>query len=106
MTNTTLTTALDQLDQADKPAPDRCTEMTRTDRGWERCRRDANSRDRHHVRGRAWSTGGRTPRLHLGHVCGPDCCRWPEQVQPYLGYTPKAADIKATKQPPRGSARK
>ena len=103
-----LATALDQLGQADAPDPTRCPEMTRTDRGWERCRRDEGDLGhRHHVRGRSWSTGGPTPRLDLGHVCTePGCCRWPDQVQPYRGYTPRAGDIKATRQPQRGGARK
>jgi len=93
-------------DQADDPGPARCPEMTRTERGWERCRRDDGPHDRHHVRGRAWSTGP-APRLDLGHACTePGCCRWPDLVVPYLGYVPGAADIRASRQPSRGRARK
>jgi hypothetical protein len=108
MTDNTLAAALGQLGQGDEPDPIRCSEMIRADGGgWARCRRDAGGHDRHHVRGRSWETGGNMPRLDLGHICVDEgCCRWPEQVQPYLGFSPRAGDIKATRQPSRGAARK
>lgn len=75
------------------PAALRCTEMTRTDTSaWARCRRDDDGHQRHHVRGRAWSTGGNTPRLELGFTCAADgCCRWPQQEVPYLGAAAKGS---------------
>lgn len=73
--------------------PGRCPELTRTERGYERCRRDADGHTRHHVRGRAWSTGTNRPRLDLGHHCtDPACCVHPDHAVPYLGCTPKAGD--------------
>ena len=77
------------------PATARCAEMTRTPRGYERCRRDADGHQRHHVRGRSWQTGGLTPLLDLGHVCDGACCPWPEYVVPYLGTAPRQSEAAA-----------
>jgi hypothetical protein len=63
----------------------RCSEMARTERGWERCHRDEHSAGaRHHVRDRSWLTAGNMPQLQLGQACT-GACRWPDQVQPYRG---------------------
>jgi hypothetical protein len=72
-------------------APSRCNAVTRTDRGFEQCRRDEHDpAARHHVRDRTWA-GGPVPLLRIGDQCGdPACCRWPERVEKYLGTTPRA----------------
>jgi hypothetical protein len=63
----------------------RCSELTRTDRGWERCHRDEHTQDaQHHVRDRSWSTAGNTPQLRLGQPCT-QACTWPDQVMKYRG---------------------
>jgi hypothetical protein len=66
-------------------AAQRCQELARTERGWERCHRDEHTAaDRHHVRDRSWSTAMSSPLLWLGQPCT-GACRWPDQVQPYRG---------------------
>jgi hypothetical protein len=66
-----------------KTSPLRCMEMARTERGWERCHRDAHSPStRHHVRDRSWLSAENTPRLRLGQPCGATCT-WPDLVIPY-----------------------
>jgi hypothetical protein len=78
MTDDTLTAAPGQ-----KTSPLRCMEMARTERGWERCHRDAHSPStRHHVRDRSWLSAENTPRLRLGQPCGATCT-WPDLVIPY-----------------------
>ena len=70
------------------PARVRCAESIRTQRGYEMCHRDEHELDTpHHVRDRSWY-GGRSPRLQLGRPCG-EACRWPDQVTPYLGGSPR-----------------
>ena len=64
-------------------SPLRCSEMIRTDRGWERCHLDEHGPSvRHHVRDRSWLSTENTPRLRLGQPCGA-ACAWPDQVIPY-----------------------
>ena len=64
---------------------DRCHELARTERGWERCHRDEHAADgRHHVRDRSWLSTVSSPLLQLGQPCT-GACRWPDQVQPYRG---------------------
>jgi len=71
-------------------APQRCGEITRTERGYERCHLDQHGPEvRHHVRDRSWRTDALTPCLQLGQPCG-KACRWPDQVAPYLWYTASA----------------
>ena len=42
----------------------RCHELARTERGWERCHRDEHDEgDRHHVRDRSWLTTMSSPVL-------------------------------------------
>jgi hypothetical protein len=66
-------------------SPFRCSEMARTNRGWERCHLDEHAAGtRHHVRDRSWSTAGNMPQLRLGQPCT-NACQWPDQVQPYRG---------------------
>jgi hypothetical protein len=78
MTGETSTTAPGQ-----KTSPARCGEITRTDRGWERCHLDVHSPSvRHHVRDRSWLSTENTPRLQLGQPCGA-ACTWPDLVLPY-----------------------
>jgi hypothetical protein len=83
-----------------KPAPQntagtilalqRCPELTRTDRGYERCHLDQHGPEvRHHVRDRSWRTDALTPCLQLGQPCG-EACKWPDQVAPYLWYAASA----------------
>jgi hypothetical protein len=61
----------------------RCREITRTDRGWERCHRDEHDpTTRHHVRDRSWLSTENTPRLQLGQPCE-SACTWPDLVIPY-----------------------
>jgi hypothetical protein len=61
----------------------RCGEITRTDRGWERCHRDEHDPStRHHVRDRSWRSGANTPQLRLGEPCG-SACIWPDLVITY-----------------------
>jgi hypothetical protein len=61
----------------------RCTEIARTERGWERCHRDVHSAGtRHHVRDRSWLSSENTPRLLLGQSCGA-ACTWPDLVITY-----------------------
>jgi hypothetical protein len=68
----------------------RCPEMTRTERGYERCHLDEHGPEvRHHVRDRSWRTGTRTPCLQLGQPCG-EACKWPDQVALYLWHVPNA----------------
>lgn len=63
--------------------PARCTEIIRTDRGWERCHLDEHRPGiRHHVRDRSWLSAQNTPRLRLGQPCGA-ACTWPDLVIPY-----------------------
>jgi hypothetical protein len=69
----------------------RCWEITRTDRGWERCHRDQHSPStRHHVRDRSWLSSENTPRLRLGETCGA-ACTWPDLVIPYRSGSGRAA---------------
>jgi hypothetical protein len=83
MTDVTLSAAPDLAGL--EAGPFRCSEMARTDRGWERCHRDVHGAGaRHHVRDRSWSTAGNVPQLRLGQPCT-GACRWPDQVQPYRG---------------------
>ena len=73
-------------------APQRCPEITRTDRGYERCHLDEHGPEvRHHVRDRSWRTDTLTPCLQLGQPCG-EACGWPDHVVPYLGSAPLARD--------------
>ena len=61
----------------------RCSALIRTDRGWERCHRDAHDPNaRHHVRDRSWLSMENTPRLRLGVPCGV-ACTWPDLVIAY-----------------------
>ena len=61
----------------------RCSEITRTDRGWERCHCDEHDPSaRHHVRDRSWLSTENTPRLRLGVPCGV-ACTWPDLVIAY-----------------------
>ena len=61
----------------------RCSAVIRTERGWERCHRDAHDPDaRHHVRDRSWLSMENTPRLRLGVPCGVACI-WPDLVIAY-----------------------
>jgi hypothetical protein len=65
----------------------RCTEIVRTDRGWERCHRDEHDPSaRHHVRDRSWLSAENTPQLRLGQPCGADCT-WPDLVIRYRSGT-------------------
>jgi hypothetical protein len=65
----------------------RCTEVIRTDRGWERCHRDDHDPSgRHHVRDRSWLSTENTPRLRLGEPCGA-ACTWPDLVIHYRSGT-------------------
>jgi hypothetical protein len=83
MTNNKLSVALGQLGQ--EANPDRCHELFRTERGWERCHLDEHAVDgRHHVRDRSWVTTENSPRLRLGQPCT-GTCRWPDEVSPYRG---------------------
>jgi hypothetical protein len=65
----------------------RCSAVTRTSRGWERCHRDDHDPNaRHHVRDRSWLSSENTPRLRLGEPCGA-ACTWPDLVIPYRSGT-------------------
>jgi len=69
----------------------RCSAVTRTDRGWERCHRDAHDPSvRHHVRDRSWLSAENTPRLRFGQPCGP-ACTWPDLVIRYRSGTGRRA---------------
>jgi hypothetical protein len=69
----------------------RCSEITRTDRGWERCHRDEHDPSaRHHVRDRSWLSAENTPRLRLGQPCG-TACTWPDLVTTYRSGTGRRA---------------
>jgi len=82
MTSDTLSMAPGQPGR--ESTTDRCHELARTERGWERCHRDEHPADgRHHVRDRSWSTAS-SPLLLLGQPCT-GACRWPDQVQAYRG---------------------
>jgi hypothetical protein len=81
------------LDQLEQPPRLRCPEITRTDRGFERCHRDEHGTDtRHHVRDRSWYSG-QFPRLRPGQPCD-DECSWPDLITPYLGGLPKASNAR------------
>ena len=70
----------------------RCSEFTRTDRGWERCHRDEHAPGtRHHVRDRSWVSTENTPRLRFGQPCGA-ACAWPDLVIPYRSGTGRGGD--------------
>jgi hypothetical protein len=86
MTNDTLSKAPVQPGQPDREeTTDRCHELARTERGWERCHRDEHPSDgRHHVRDRSWLSTVSSPLLQLGQPCT-GACHWPDQVQPYRG---------------------
>jgi hypothetical protein len=61
----------------------RCSAVTRTDHGWERCHRDVHDPSaRHHVRDRSWLSIGNTPQMRLGEPCGAACI-WPDLVIRY-----------------------
>jgi hypothetical protein len=69
----------------------RCSEVIRTERGWERCHRDNHDPSaRHHVRDRSWLSTENTPRLRLGQPCGP-ACTWPDLVIRYRSGTGRKA---------------
>ena len=76
MTGETSTTASGQ-----KTSTARCGEITRTDRGWERCHLDVPARPsvRRGARDRSWLSTENTPRLQLGQPCGANCT-WPDLV--------------------------
>jgi hypothetical protein len=83
MTNDKPSVALSQHGQ--EATADRCHELFRTERGWERCHLDEHAVDgRHHVRDRSWVTTENSPRLRLGQPCT-GTCRWPDEVSPYRG---------------------
>lgn len=89
MTDDALAVALCHVGQEASGA--RCPELTRTDRGYERCHRDEHDADaRHHVRDRSWSTAGNTPQLRFGQPCTP-ACTWPDQVMKYRGMLSRRA---------------
>jgi hypothetical protein len=89
MTDDALAMAFPQVGEGTSAS--RCPEFTRTDRGWERCHRDEHNPDAlHHVRDRAWSTAGNTPRLRFGQPCTQDCT-WPDQVLKYRGRLSRPA---------------
>ena len=72
-------------------SPLRCREITRTDRGWERCHRDEHDPStRHHVRDRSWLSTENTPRLRFGQPCGA-ACTWPDLVITYRSGTGQMA---------------
>lgn len=69
----------------------RCSEITRTDRGWERCHCDEHDPSaRHHVRDRSWLSTENTPRLRIGQPCGAACI-WPDLVITYRSGTGRRA---------------
>ena len=69
----------------------RCSEITRTDRGWERCHCDEHDPSaRHHVRDRSWLSTENTPRLRIGQPCGA-ACTWPDLVITYRSGTGRRA---------------
>ena len=69
----------------------RCGAVIRTDRGWERCHRDAHDPSvRHHVRDRSWLSAENTPRPRFGQPCGP-ACTWPDLVIRYRSGTGRRA---------------
>ena len=69
----------------------RCSEITRTDRGWERCHCDEHDPSaRHHVRDRSWLSTENTPRLRFGQPCGA-ACTWPDLVIGYRSGTGRMA---------------
>jgi hypothetical protein len=69
----------------------RCGEVTRTERGWERCHRDEHDPGaRHHVRDRSWLSAENTPQLRFGQPCG-TACTWPDLVIPYRRGTGRRA---------------
>ena len=89
MTNDTLSKApvqpVEPVQPVRDPTTDRCHELARTERGWERCHRDEHPADgRHHVRDRSWLSTVSSPLLQLGQPCT-SACQWPDQVQPYRG---------------------
>ena len=86
MTNDTLSKAPAQpVQPVREETTDRCHELARTERGWERCHRDEHPADgRHHVRDRSWLSTVSSPLLQLGQPCT-GACHWPDQVQPYRG---------------------
>jgi len=69
----------------------RCSAITRTERGWERCHRDEHDPSaRHHVRDRSWLSTENTPRLLFGQPCGA-ACTWPDLVISYRSGTGQMA---------------
>jgi hypothetical protein len=72
-------------------SPPRCKEITRTDRGWERCHLGEHDPSvRHHVQDRSWLSTENTPRLRLGQPCGAACI-WPALIIPYRSGTGRTA---------------